>query len=116
MMHDLKQSSLITFTHYTVNTNNCNNLVDKPIGDNCVDSYSNILYLKLKDLSDTTELKKITIETNTSIRGQDNFMPLWFTLYVNKDASQELFALRDYFIESGLFEHVDPDIIKLQVN
>jgi hypothetical protein len=116
IMNDLKQSPIISYTHYTVNSENCTNLVGEPIGNSCVDSYSNILYLKLKDLSDSIELKNIASETNTIIKGQDNFMPLWFTIYVNKDASQELFALREYFKESGLFEHVDPDIIKLQVD
>lgn len=116
ILDDLKKEPLISYAHFTMNTTNCKNDVDEPIGNKCVDSYSNILYVKLKNLSDTLELKNIATETNSEIKAQDSFMPLWFTLYVDKHANYELFEMIDFYKESGLFEHVDPDIIKLAVD
>ncbi len=69
---------------------------------------SNIFYVKLKDLSDTTSLNSVSKYKNVTILEQNKFMPLWYTLKRNKNTIENSLELSNYFYETGLFDDVDP--------
>lgn len=57
IIEDLKiNNSVIDYVHFTFQTNNCTDLVGERIGDQCVDSYSSLFYVKVKDTDDLTDL------------------------------------------------------------
>ena len=49
IIQDMNNSSIISYTHYTVKTDSCTDLTGMKIGVKCVISYSNIFNVKVKD-------------------------------------------------------------------
>lgn len=115
IIEDLKMNhSVIDYVHFTFQTDDCTDLIGRQTGDWCVDSYSSLFYVKVKDADDLTELENTVSETNTKIRNQNEFMEEWFTLYADKNSLEgDALRMANYFFESGLFEAAEPDIIKL---
>ena len=50
ILDDIEQNSIISYAHYTIQTDDCTNLIWETIGDLCVNSYSNIFYVKSRIL------------------------------------------------------------------
>ncbi len=69
---------------------------------------SNIFHVKLKTESDFDKLQRIAGQNKATIIEQNEFMPLWYTLRLNKDNSKTSVALTNLFYETGLFAAVDP--------
>ena len=115
ILNDLKRNSIISFAHYTTQTNDCTNLIWENIGDLCVNSYSNIFYVKVKNPSDISDLNKILIDTHTRIRAQDRFMKDWYSIFADKNSQGDALEMANYFYETGLFAASEPNIIKLVV-
>lgn len=115
ILDDLEKSSIISFAHYTTQTNDCKNLIWETIGKLCVNSYSNVFYLKVKDTNDLSDLNKILSVTNTWIRAQDQFMSDWYTIFADKNSKGDAIEMANYFHETGLFAVSQPDIIKIVV-
>jgi len=116
IINDLKENSIVSFAHYTIQTDNCLNLIGESIGEQCVNSYSNIFYVKVKDVNDTTALNNTIRETNTWIREQNEFMEDWYSVYANKNSKGDALEMANYFYETGLFVTSEPDIIKIVVD
>lgn len=117
IIEDLKLNhSVIDYVHFTFQTDDCTDLVGERIGDRCVDSYSSLFYVKVKDTDDMTDLENTVSVTDTQIRSQNQFREEWFTLFADKSSSEgDALRMANYFFETGLFEASEPDIIKLAV-
>ncbi len=115
ILNDVEQNPIIDYAHYTTQTDDCTNLIWETIGELCVNSYSNIFFVKVKDPNDISHLNKTIVETNTKIREQNQFMNDWYSLYADKDSKGDALQMANYFYETGLFEASEPDIIKIVV-
>ena len=115
MISDLQLNSIIAYTHFTMQTDNCENDIWETIGNLCVNSYSSLFYLLVFDETELTDLNNMIAETNTELVEQNRFMKKWFTLSATKNSKGDALKMANYFYESGLFEHSDPDITKYPV-
>lgn len=112
---DLKQNEIVYFAHFGIQSNNCTNLIGEQIGEACVDSYSDLFYVKVKDSDDLSDLESTIEETQTVLIKQNEFMSEWFTLQADKNSSGDALQMANYFYETGLFIASEPDLIKLVV-
>lgn len=71
---------------------------------------SNYFYVKLKLIEDFDQLKAYASINGVELIGQNEYMPLWFTLSVTPN-SPDAMQMANTFYESGLFSHAQPDII-----
>jgi len=115
IISDLKQSSIIDYAHYGMETENCTNLIWEEIGTKCINSYSSVFYVKVFDENDLTDLNNTIQETNTTLDHQNEFMPKWFTLRADKNSNGDVLQMANYFYETNLFQHSEPNITKIPV-
>lgn len=88
---DLKMNhSVIDYVHFTFQTDDCTDPVGQQIGDRCVDVYSSLFYVKVKNVEDLTDLENTVSDTDTQIRSQNQFRVEWFTLYAEKIHQKEM--------------------------
>lgn len=115
IMNELKKNKIVDYCHYTIKTDDCTNAIDEKIGDECVDSYSSLFYVKLKDTNEITVLDSVMSETNIVSKEQNSFMKNWYTLIADKYSKGDALEMANYFYETGLFDASEPDIIKIVV-
>jgi hypothetical protein len=116
IIEDMKNHSVIDYVHFTFQTYDCTDLIGQKIGNRCVDSYSSLFYVKVKDVDDLTDLENTVSLTNTQIKSQNQFREQWFTLFADKNSSEgDALRIANYFFETGLFEATEPDIFKIPV-
>lgn len=115
IMNELKKNRIVDYCHYTIQTDDCTNAIDEKIGDECVDSYSSLFYVKLKDTNEITVLDSVMSETNILSKEQNSFMNNWYTLIADKNSKGDALEMANYFYETGLFAASEPDIIKIVV-
>ncbi len=72
---------------------------------------SNLIHLKLKDQKDTTVLYEQMRKYGLSIYSQNQFMPVWYTLFCETDAYGTALEVCDSLYETGLFAAVEPDFL-----
>lgn len=111
----IQKSSVVDYAHYTIQTDNCRNLIGEKIGEKCVNSYSSLFYVKIPNANDTTALYETAAETNTDVLYRNTFRENWFALSADKDSQDDALHMANYFYETGLFEATEPDVIKLPV-
>lgn len=115
IISELEKNTLIAYAHYTMQTDNCQNLIWEEIGDLCVNSYGSNFYVKVFDENDLTDLNQIIAETNTELVNQNEFMPKLFELRATKNSEGDALKMANYFYETGLFEYSEPGISKYPV-
>ncbi|WP_025743061.1 S8 family serine peptidase [Aquimarina pacifica] len=69
---------------------------------------TNNFYVKLKHQDDVKLLYAKAKEMDVEVLGHDKFMPLWFTLSINKPKDLNALNLANIFYETGLFESTEP--------
>ena len=114
-IEDFEKVPLIDYAHFTMQTDGCRNLIGWPIGEKCINTYSSLFYVQVKDTTDISSLEKTAIETNTNILKTNRFMRDWYTLTADKNSMGDALQMANYFFETGLFRASEPDIIKLPV-
>lgn len=112
---DLQENTIIAYAHYTLQTDDCNNLIWEPIGNVCVNSYSSLFYVKVFDENNLTALHNVIRATNTELVSQNQFMKKWFTVRATKNSNGDALKMANYFYETERFEYAEPDIMKLPV-
>lgn len=112
---DLQQNSIISYVHYAIQTDNCENAIWEPIGNLCINSYSSLFYVKVPHETNLTDLNSVITETNTELVEQNEFMKKWFTLRATKNSNGDALKMANYFYETGLFESSEPDVTKYPV-
>lgn len=68
-------------------------------------------YVKLKSKEDVRLLEQLANEHNAIIKGNNTFMPLWYTLAVGNAAKGNALELANLFYESGLFTAAEPEFL-----
>ncbi len=115
IIQELEQLEQVQFVHYTVQTDNCDNLIWEPMGDLCVDSYSNEFLVKVEDPSELSQLNELIEQTNTTLVEQNQYMEQWFTVSADKQADGDAMAMANLFFLSGHFLAAEPQILKRPV-
>ncbi len=115
LISELEQNAIVSYVHYTMKTDNCQNLIGEDVGNLCVNSYGSSFYVKVFDENDLTDLNKIIAETKTELVKQDEFMPSWFELRATKSSNGDALKMANYFYETGLFQCSEPGISKYPV-
>lgn len=72
---------------------------------------SHLFFVKLKSKKDKDKLIELASKNNVEIIGNNEFMPLWYTLSCDNESAGDALQLANEFYESGLFEFAEPDII-----
>lgn len=112
---ELEQNAIVSYAHYTMITDNCQNFIWEPIGNLCINSYGSIFSVKVFDENDLSDLNRKIAETNTELVKQNDFMPKWFELRATKHSNGDALRMANYFYETELFEHSEPGISKYPV-
>lgn len=115
IISEFEQNTIVSYAHYTMKTDNCQNSIWEEIGNLCINSYGSNFYVAVFDENDTTDLNQIISETNTELVEQNEFMPKWFELKATKKSDGDALKMANYFYETGLFEHSEPGISKYPV-
>jgi hypothetical protein len=111
----LHKNPMVTYAHYTMQTDYCTDDVWQPIGNLCVDSYSSFFYVRVPNENDLTDLHNMISETNTEFVEQNMFMKNWFTLRATKNSDGDALMMANCFYESGLFDAIAVDFLKYPV-
>jgi len=72
---------------------------------------SHLFYVKLKKEQDLAILNELAKTKNVEILGQNDYMPLWFTLACSKESNGNALQLANYFFETGKFAASEPDFL-----
>ncbi|MBI2273173.1 MAG: hypothetical protein HYU70_05210 [Bacteroidetes bacterium] len=112
---NLEKNAIVTYAHYTMKSYDCQSAIMIPMGNLCVYSYNNFFNVKVIDVNDLTSLHKMMAETNTELVEQNQFMPDWFTLKATKKSKGDGLHMANYFYESKLFVHAEPNYGRIPV-
>jgi hypothetical protein len=115
LLSEIEKNEIVDYAHYTIQTEDCSNDIWESIGNKCVNSYSSIFYVKVKDMNNLSDFYNTILETNTIIKEQNQFMNNWFSLIADKNSKGDALQMANYFYETGLFAASEPDIIKMAV-
>jgi subtilisin family serine protease len=72
---------------------------------------SHLLYVKLNSNSDLSKLETLAFSNNVEIIGNNEFMPLWYTLACSKESNGNALEIANKFYETGLFVSCQPDLM-----
>ena len=72
---------------------------------------SHLFYVQLKDSVDIALLEKLAFENNVEIVGNNEFMPLWYTLSCSNKSNGNALEMANLFYETMLFEVCEPDFM-----
>lgn len=111
----IQKNPMVVFAHYTMQTDDCLSPIGYSMGNLCVNSYSNYFYVKVKDQNDLTDLKKLIKETNTVFIEQYTYDLKWCTLQTTKNSKGDAMKMANYFRDSKLFLHAQPEPWKFSV-
>lgn len=109
IISEINKNDIVDFTHFTIQTDNCQDLTGWPMGEKCVYSYHSTFYVILKDTSDLSDLNNTILETNTFIKEQRVHT---FILIADKNSKGDAMQMANYFYETGLFASSQPGINK----
>lgn len=70
-----------------------------------------LFYVKLKSPDDLAQLESLAESENVEIIGNNEFMPLWYTLSCSKESTGNALELANLFYETGIFSSCQPDFI-----
>lgn len=115
IIFNLQKNPIVEFASYTMKTNDCHNMIWMPIGNLCVNTYSNHFWVKVLDENKLTDLYKMIAETKTELLEQDPLYKEWFLLKTTKNSKGDALKMVNYFYDSKLFAVTEPNILKLPV-
>lgn len=114
LLEVLNRKTEIAFAHPTTEHTSCTDIHGEAIGEKCIRSYSNFLYVRLNNSENQQPINSIAQQTKTTVIGQNVLAPNWFTLSVDKTATKDALQLANTISEEyGLL--AEPDIIELPV-
>lgn len=70
-----------------------------------------LFYVKLKSPDDLAQLESLAGSEKVEIIGNNEFMPLWYTLSCSKESTGNALELANLFYETGIFSSCQPDFI-----
>lgn len=72
---------------------------------------SHLFYVKLKTKEDKDLLVDLASKLRVEILGNNEYMPLWYTLSCDMNSAGNSLQMANAFYESGLFETAEPDFM-----
>lgn len=75
---------------------------------------SNLFYVKLRKASDIHKLESLAKKYKVEIVGNNEFMPLWYTLSCSGSSRENSMEIANKFYESTQFEAAEPDFVSLE--
>ncbi|MBP1645464.1 MAG: subtilisin-like serine protease [Bacteroidetes bacterium] len=79
--------------------------------DSTLVGLSHLFYVKLNSSNDINILENMALINNVKILGNNQYMPLWYTLSCMKESLGNALQMANIFYESGLFAAAEPDIL-----
>jgi len=73
---------------------------------------TNLFYVKLLKGEDVKILEKVAKDNGVRILGNNEFMPLWYTLSCDRNSKGNALEMANLFYESRLFEASEPDLME----
>lgn len=107
---ELEQNQIVSYVHYTLQSNVCTTLFGEPVGDLCVSSYGSDFYVEVFDENDLTDLYETISQTKTELVKQNEFSPTFYKVRATKTSNGDGLEMANYFHETGLFKSSDPGI------
>jgi hypothetical protein len=71
---------------------------------------SHLFYVKLFQADDFSALQNLATSNRITIRGNNEFMPLWYFLECSKESAGNALQMANLFYETGLFGVVEPEL------
>jgi hypothetical protein len=112
---DLEQNEIVAYVHYAMQTDICKDLLGEPMGNLCINGYRSSFLVNVFDKNNLTSLNQMIAQTNTELVKQNEFMLDWFELRATKNSKGDALKMANFFHESGLFAHSEPEISKYPV-
>jgi hypothetical protein len=72
---------------------------------------SHLFYVRLRDKEDLAKLTELASSNKVEIIGNNEYMPLWFTLACSKESTGNALDLANKFYETNLFEACQPNLM-----
>jgi hypothetical protein len=70
---------------------------------------SHLFYVRLHQASDFTALQYLATENRVTVRGNNEFMPLWYIVECSKESAGNALQMANLFYETGLFNATEPE-------
>jgi hypothetical protein len=115
IINETEQNSVVDFAHYTIQTDDCTNMIFETIGELCVNSYSDGFLVQVRDTNDLSDFNNIIHLTNTRIIEQNRYRSDWYSLHADKNSTGDALQMANYFYETGFFKASEPNIFKMVV-
>lgn len=72
---------------------------------------SHLFYVKLFKEKDVDVLTNLALDNNVSLIGNNEYMPLWYTLSCSNNSTGNALELANKFYETGRFDAAQPDLM-----
>jgi hypothetical protein len=70
---------------------------------------SHLFYVQLHQASDFMALQNLATANRVTIRGNNEFMPLWYIVECSKESAGNALQMANLFYETGLFNATEPE-------
>ncbi|MGY6520393.1 MAG: hypothetical protein ACXIUD_01600 [Mongoliitalea sp.] len=110
ILQSLQDNTIIAYAHPTFETDNCQDAIGNPVGEQCVLVYISSFFVRVPDPEDLTDLQQLIATTNTEWLGPNQFMPNWHEVRATKDSQGDALEMANFFFRSGVVNAVDPGV------
>lgn len=110
IISDLEQYNMVSYAHYTMQTDDCTNWFFEPMASLCVDSYISRFIVKLHNEDDLELVSDLMLQTNTELVEVDGLV---CRLRATKSSLGDALTMANFFFESGLFDWAEPEMVKI---
>lgn len=103
LINQLNKNTLVSFSSFTYQSSLW-------FGGEYYDlmSYTDEFLVKVNDPNNLTNLNRLAEQTRARIKSQNQFMPEWFTISVDKHSQGDALQMANYFYETGMFAAAEP--------
>ncbi|MCB0477259.1 MAG: hypothetical protein KDC84_03795 [Crocinitomicaceae bacterium] len=113
IMLNLENNAIVRYVDFTVITDDCQNAIWQPLGQECVNYYGAVFYANLKNPNDKSKLDSLTNLTNSFVVDSSSLGT--YHVFVDKNSKHSSLQMANYFFETGLFDWSEPGIGKIPV-
>ncbi|WP_229800546.1 hypothetical protein [Mongoliitalea lutea] len=110
ILESLEGSDIIAYAHPTFETDDCQDAIGNPVGEQCVRVYVSSFFVRVPNPEELTALQELIASTNTEWLGANQFMSNWHEIRATKNSQGDALEMANFFLQSGVVNAVDPGI------
>lgn len=110
ILTSLQGNEMVAYAHPTFETDNCQDAIGNPIGEQCVMVYVSSFFVRVANPENLTKLQELITITNTEWLGPNQFMPNWHEIRATKNSQGDALEMANHFMETEVVNAVDPGI------